>query len=248
MGEETKNNNEAGWTYQVIIDPSFTNGNFGHAIIQIESPAGEKLAAGFYPKRSPDSTNLPDFTGTHHAVESPGHVRYENVEVTYSEYTFKSRPRSISEDTAQKMIGYITERVDNPGRYELWNHNCVEFVEGAMEIAGDGGMVENALVPIMLKQKIEIQEATEDILKKTKKEVCNDNPEDWGVVTNLYTAMKKTICEVGAESAETAAGVGKLTESFAKEIDVHGLHELAKKIQESEITSGQDSNVAERIR
>lgn len=230
----------AGWSYEVVIDPSFTNGNFGHAILQINSPTGYKVATGFYPRGGADSTNLPDFTGAHHAVESRGHVRDENEEVNYPEYSFHSRPRNISEETARKMIDYIAERVENPQRYELWDHNCVEFVEGAMKIAGDESLVSNSKVPALLKQKIEIQEASEDIIKNTKKEICIDNKEDWDIVTQLYNSMKKTICDADAEPNATAAGVDRLTKTFAKELDDLGLHKLAEKIKANELQTQQE--------
>lgn len=226
------------WTYQVIIDPSFENGDFGHAILQITSPSGERLAAGFYPSKSPDSINLPDFTGVHHAVESPGHVRYENEEVAYPEYSFASKPRKIDEDTAHKMISYISDHIDNPGRYEVWNHNCVDFVERAMVIAGDRLSIQDAKTPFMLKFQIQAQEAAEEVLGKTKKMLTDQfkdldgvlNP-DWVVIVQKYINDKEAINETNAQLQVIEVGVNRLTENYAKNIDEFGLHELALKLQ-----------------
>ena len=233
--------NTKSWTYQVIIDPSFQNGDFGHAILQVTSPSGEKLAAGFYPSLSPDSINLPDFTGIHHAVESPGHVRYENEEVSYPEYSFASKPRRINEDTAHKMMDYISERVDNPGRYEVWHHNCVDFVERAMVIAGDRLAIQDAKTPFMLKFQIQAQEAVEDILDKTKKTIIDQIEgserlfnSDWTVVAQKYIKDKEAIHQISKEPEVIAVGVNRLTENYAKNIDEFGLHELALKLKEHE--------------
>lgn len=225
----------AEWTYQVFIDPSFHNGDFGHAILQIESPAGNKLAAGYYPGYSSDSINSPDFTGIHHVVEGPGHVAYENEEAKYAEYS-ATKPKIISEETAQKMKDCIADRVENPGRYDLLVHNCVEFVEGGMVLAGDRMSLQQALVPFMLKTQIDAQVAVEDILDKTKgvvKEAVSVlNQEDWDVVTQKYLEMKALITGTDAKPAATAAGVDKLTENFASHIDKDdGLHQLAEKIK-----------------
>lgn len=237
MSNDTKDLAKS-WTYQVIIDPSFENGDFGHAILQITSPSGERLAAGFYPSKSPDSTNLPDFTGVHHAVESPGHVRYENEEVAYPEYSFTSKLRKIDEDTAHKMIDYISEHIDKPGRYEVWHHNCVDFVEGAMVIAGDRLAIQVATTPFILKFQIQAQEAAEEILGKTK-EIITDQfkgPDgvlnsDWIVVAHKYINGKEAIHETKAEPEVIAMALNKLTENYAKNIDGYGLHELVLKLK-----------------
>ena len=234
MSDVTKDS-PAEWTYQVFINPNFVNGDFGHAILQIESPAGNKVAAGFYPGYSADSVNFPDFTGIHHVVEGPGHVAYENEEAKYAEYS-ATKPRKISEETAQKMKDYIAERVDNPGRYDLLVHNCVEFVEGGMVVAGDRMSLQQALVPAMLKTQLDMQVAIEDILEKTKgvvsAAVSEVNQEDWDVVTQKYLEMKALITGTDAKPAAAAAGVDKLTENFAYHIDKDdGLHQLAEKIK-----------------
>lgn len=242
MSNENVNNSKS-WSYQVIIDPSFQNGDFGHAILQISSPSGEKLAAGFYPSRSADSTNLPDFTGIHHAVEAPGHVRYENEETTYPEYSFVSKPRIINEDTAHKLIDYVSERVDNPGRYEVWNHNCVDFVERGMVIAGDRLSIQDAKTPFMLMYQIKAQEAAEEIFDKTKKSISDLfkdsngtlNP-NWFVVALRYIQDKEIIHQARADPGATAAGIGRLTEIYAKNIDEFGLENLASKIKNHELS------------
>lgn len=253
MNEEVKSN-AAEWTYQVIINPNFVNGDFGHAILQIESPAGNKLAAGYYPSYSSDSVNFPDFTGIHHVVEGPGFVAYENDEAKYAEYV-ASKPRKISEDTAQKMKDYIAERVEHPGRYDLLVHNCVEFVEGGMVVAGDRMSMQQALVPFMLKAQIDVQVAIEDALEKTKgvvKEAVSGevNQKDWDVVTQKYLEMKTLIIGTAAEPAATAAGVDKLTENFANHIDKDdGLHQLAEKIKAAQSQAehaSADARIADR--
>lgn len=236
------------WAYQVFINPNFVNGDFGHVILQIESAIGNKVAAGFYPRYSADSVDFPDFTGIHHVVEGPGFVAYENDETKYAEY-IATKPRKISEETAQKIKDYISDRVDNPGRYDLLIHNCVDFVEGAMVLAGDRLSLQHALTPFMLKAQLDGQSAVEEILEKTKgaiKNVVNEfNQDDWHVVAQKYMEMKAFITGSDAEPAATAAGVSKLTENFANHIDKDdGLHQLAEKIKAAQLQAEQASENA----
>ncbi len=148
------------------------------------------------------------------------------------------------------MKDYIAERVDHPGRYDLLIYNCVEFVEGGMVFAGDGMSLQQALVPFMLKAQIDVQVADEDILEKTKgvaKEVVSEgNQKDWDVVTQKFPEMKTLITGTAAESAVTAAGVDKLTENFANNIDKDdGLHQLAEKIKAAQSQASANARAAD---
>lgn len=232
--------NLSSWTYQVIVDPSFHNGDFGHAILLITSPSGEKVAAGYYPTNSPDSTKLPDFTGIHHVVEGPGYLRSEEKEITFPEYTFKSKSRVISEETASKLIDYVNNRNETPERYDVVDHNCVEFVEGAMEIAGNRLAIQKAYTPFLLKAQLETQEVVEDILGKVKSDVDKTTQylgldKDLELIGKLYLAFKKEIYEASPETAYREAALNNLSENFAKQIGDTSIYEFARHINDASV-------------
>jgi hypothetical protein len=135
------------WSYQVFVDTSFhpSQGNFGHAYVNIAGPNGQNYTVGYYPNVTVIDTNgLPGSSGGH-VYEGSGEIRNDaqtgrdaNGNITQHPYDFSTDRRVMSTDTALKMLSYIDQVNKNPGIYGVAGNNCVGFVNDLMTLNNDG--------------------------------------------------------------------------------------------------------------
>ncbi len=105
----------------LILEVRIDNGSINeapHAFLELTDEFGNKSGYGFGPS---EQGNL----------WGPGEVRND------TDHKFNHRlAYEITQQQYEDLIFYINQRQKNPGIYEGWDRNCVDFVSSAMRYAG----------------------------------------------------------------------------------------------------------------
>jgi hypothetical protein len=131
---EPQQQNEGGkWKFQILADAelklsSLKNLKVGHAWVRLLDPAAQVHSWGFWPKE-PIKTFPPwkPFESTAGFVRTPDDTHSPNAVHTFD----------IEAPAAQKLQKSAAERVANPGSYNLFTRNCVNF---AIDMCGEAGV------------------------------------------------------------------------------------------------------------
>jgi len=150
----------------VYADP---NGPTGHFSVSVSGPGWEKKVQGKYPGQG--DAKLP-------FGKVAGEVRDDSKRVKGDGVV--EREITLTGDQATKVRDYMNEAKTSPGNFQLLDDNCVDFVQGAMDAAGDQGKLADQFEDEELKNMGWAGSAGGYAISKADKDglVDYDNPAD----------------------------------------------------------------------